>query len=92
LTTTRSIVPKSARKERKTSKTCSSSVTSSARTSTRRSGWAEEISAFSASSRSVRRAHSARSCPSVANCRAISAPSPLLAPVIRIVGRNMPVS
>ena len=33
----------------------------------------------------MRRAHSARSWPWAANCRAISAPSPLLAPVIRIV-------
>ena len=36
---------------------------------------------------SVRRAQRARSWPRAANCRAISAPRPLLAPVIRIVLR-----
>src|SRR6478609_1561948 len=54
-------------------------------TTTRRPGWAVVISVASSARRSVRRAHRARSCPRAASWRAISAPSPLLAPVMRVV-------
>jgi hypothetical protein len=64
--------------------TASSSVTSSAATSIVRDGCLARISSRSCSRRSTRRAVSTRSCPRSANCRAISAPRPALAPVMRI--------
>src|SRR6202011_4851357 len=51
------------------------------------SGWLAVSSALSSSRRSVRRAHNARSRPRAANARAMPAPRPELAPVIRIFWR-----
>ncbi|SLJ17607.1 Uncharacterised protein [Mycobacteroides abscessus subsp. abscessus] len=85
LTITRSRPPSSARSSAKTRGTAAWSSTSSARTATVMSGWAVVSSLRNSSSSSSRRAHSARSRPLRANSRAMPAPSPELAPVIKIL-------
>ena len=87
LTMIRSMPPSSSDSSANTFGTCSWSLTSSAATATLIAGYCCDSSVFSSSSRSVRRAHSARSRPLAAKARAIPAPRPELAPVMRIFWR-----
>src|SRR6185312_15636875 len=87
LTMMRSMPPSSSLSPANTLGTASWSLTSSAATATVMPGYFCVSSALSSSSRSVRRAHSARSRPLAANARAMPAPSPELAPVMRIFCR-----
>src|SRR5271166_5793718 len=87
LTMMRSMPPSSSLSSANTFGTCSWSRTSSVATAILIDGYCCDSPAFSSSSRSVRRAHSARSRPLAAKARAIPAPRPELAPVMRIFWR-----